>query len=99
MFFNLDGEPFWKAMLVNELPVPLGESTGEFNGTGASPEQAVKHLHSNLLNGVLNGGYDWLLALHRTPWLEEFSSGREYNIWDDEDKLYNDLMAFMRSKR
>ncbi|MCL7942071.1 hypothetical protein M8009_17445 [Halomonas sp. ATCH28] len=98
LFFNLDGEPVWEAMLGNELPIPLAESRGEFLGTGASPEESVKNLKSNLLSSTLNEDYDWLLALPRTPWLEDFAEGREYNIWGDKSKLYSDLLAFIHSK-
>jgi hypothetical protein len=99
LFFNPDGKPVWEAMLGNELPVPLGESSGEYKGVGSTPEEAVEHLQSNLRSGILNEGYHWLLALSLTPWLEDFAEGREYSMWDDEDKLYCDLLAYMRSER
>jgi hypothetical protein len=100
LFYLLDVEHTWLAMLGNELPVPLGESSGEFMGAGLSPEEAVENLHSNLTKGILNQNYSWMLALHLTPWLKDFAEGREYDMWndDDEDRLYNDLMDYMRSK-
>lgn len=97
LFFNPNGKPAWEAMLGNEMPVPLGESSGEFKGLGATPEEAVEDLQSNFLSGTLNEDYHWLLALSLTPWLEDFAEGREYSMWDDEDRIYNDLMDFMRS--
>lgn len=97
LFYMLDGEPAWQAMLGNEQPVSLGESRGEFHGKGHSPEEAVSQLFRKFLSGTLNEGYDWLLIWDRTPWLEGFNAeGREYT-WDDEDRLYNDLMDFIRS--
>jgi hypothetical protein len=99
LFYYLDGKPTWHAMLGNELPVPLGESSGEYKGVGSTPEEAVEHLQSNFRSGILNEDYHWLLALRLTPWLEDFAEGREYSLWDDEDKLYSELLAYMRSKQ
>jgi predicted transcriptional regulator len=99
LFYMLDGEPVWEAMLGNEqIFAPLGESCGEFQGRGTSPEEAVESLYSNLLSGILNKEYDWLLAVHRTPWLQDFNAEEHKYTWDDEDKLYSDLMSFMYSK-
>ncbi len=99
LFYMLDGDPVWHAMLGNEqIFAALGESRGEFQGRGSSPEEAVEDLRSNLLSGNLNQDYDWLLIWDRTPWLEGFNAeGREYT-WDDEALLYSDLMTFMCSK-
>jgi hypothetical protein len=99
LFYHLDGEPVWVAMLGNELPHALGESRGEYLGSGDSPEEAIESLRSNLTKGILNLDNDWLLALSLTPWLKGFAKGREYSIWnDDKDRLYNDLSDYMRSK-
>lgn len=98
LFYMLDGAPVWQAMLGNEQPHALGESRGEFLGIGSSPKKAVENLHSNLLSGILNKDYDWLLIWDRTPWLDGFNAeGREYT-WDDEDRFYSDLMSFMSLK-
>jgi predicted transcriptional regulator len=98
LFYMLDGAPVWQAMLGNEQPYALGESRGEFLGVGSSPNEAVEALRSNHIRGNLNQDYDWLLMWDRTSWLEGFNAeGREYK-WDDEDRLYSDLMTFMYSK-
>ncbi|MDW7749008.1 hypothetical protein [Halomonas sp.] len=99
LFYMLDGDPVWQAMLGNEqIFAALGESRGEFQGRGSSPEEAVEDLRGNFLSGSLNQDYDWLLIWDRTPWLEGFNAeGREYTS-DDEALLYSDLMTFMCSK-
>ncbi|MBS9405376.1 type II toxin-antitoxin system VapB family antitoxin [Halomonas sp. TRM85114] len=99
LFYMLDGEPVWKAMLGNEqVFAPLGESCGEFQGRGTSAEEAVESLYRNLLSGILNKDYDWLLVVHQTPWLNDFAAEEHEYTWDDEDQLYSDLMTWMQSK-